>query len=501
MVLEPSGPSSSSDSLAAPQARAPVIRKALFIYGPTGLFMRDDRCQAPVEGMTAQPNRAPLDLAYMAAMLERMKITCRITDYAAEKLAWQDFEDDLKEFQPDLLVLSVTTPTLLRDLAACELAKRNCPDIITVAKGAHFTPKDEEAMLAHHDLDLAIRGESEHAVAEIAEGRDYKDILGLTYRRDGTLHQNPTRPYIEVDDLDSLPFPARHLINNALYLTPDTGEPITMINMGRGCPHKCIYCAVTVASGYKLKVRSPRSVVDEIEECSTNLGIKNFFFRADTFTWDEKWTVEVCKEILARKLDVRWGSNSRVDTISEERLKWMKKAGCWVIGFGVESGNQENLDRMKKRATLDQARNAIALCRKHRIKSYGLFLIGLPWETKAMVEDTMRFMKEINPDFVDLNIAYPLPGTEYHRIALESGLFTEKELQDGDYSKPIVRTVELSTQDLIRSRRKALLSFYLRPSYIARTLLGVRSPKVLGNYLKSGFRLLKTHAFTSSTAD
>ena len=205
--------------------------------------------------MTAQPNRAPLDLAYMAAMLERMKISCKITDYAAEKLEWKNFEDDLKEFQPDLLVLSVTTPTLLRDLAACELAKRNCPNILTVAKGAHFTPKDEEAMLAHHDLDLAIRGESEHAVAEIAERRAYKDILGLTYRKDGTLHQNPTRPYIEVDDLDSLPFPARHLINNDLYLTPDTGEPITMINMGRGCPHKCIYCAVTVASGYKLKVR------------------------------------------------------------------------------------------------------------------------------------------------------------------------------------------------------------------------------------------------------
>ncbi len=118
-----------------------------------------------------------------------------------------------------------------------------------------------------------------------------------------------------------------------------------------------------------------------------------------------------------------------------------------------------------------------------------------------MVEDTMRFMKEINPDFVDLNIAYPLPGTEYHRIALESGLFSEKELQDGDYSKPIVRTIELSTRDLIRYRRKALLSFYLRPSYIVRTLLGVRSLKVLGNYLKSGLRLLKTHAFTPSTAE
>ncbi|MBJ05523.1 MAG: hypothetical protein CMO40_00165 [Verrucomicrobiaceae bacterium] len=480
-------------------SRAPAIRKAFFIYGPTGLYMRDDRCQAPVEGMTAQPNRAPLDLAYMAAMLERMGVQCKVTDYAAEGLDWKAFEADMEEFQPDLLVLSVTTPTLLRDLAACEVARKACPHVVTVAKGAHFTPKDEETMLRHRDLDLAIRGESEHAIAEIASRRDYKDILGLTYRKDGALHRNAKRPYIEVDDLDSLPFPARHLINNALYTTPDTDEPITMINMGRGCPHQCIYCAVTVASGYKLKVRSPKSVVDEIEECSTKLGIKNFFFRADTFTWDEKWTVDVCSEILERKLDVRWGCNSRVDTISAERLKWMKKAGCWVIGFGLESGNQENLNRMKKRTTLEQAREAIALCRNHRIKSYGLFLIGLPWETREMVEDTTRFMKELNPDFVDMNIAYPLPGTEYHRIALESGLFSEKDLQEGDYSKPIVRTVELSTEDLIQYRRKALLTFYLRPSYILRTLLGVRSVKVLGNYIKSGIRLLKAHAFTSSS--
>jgi anaerobic magnesium-protoporphyrin IX monomethyl ester cyclase len=510
MDSKPSGPSLNIDSLTEdlPQSSAdaslvsaPLIRKAFFIYGPTGIYMRDDRCQAPVEGMTAQPNRAPLDLAYMAAMLERMGVECRIRDYAAEKASWEDVQRDLAEFKPEMLVISVTTPTLEKDLAACRIAKKLNPQLFTVAKGAHFSPKDEEVLLKHRELDLAIRGESEHAIAEIVERKHFENILGVTYRKDGQLNHNPNRPYIEVDDLDKLPFPARRLLKNELYLTPDTGEPITMINMGRGCPHQCIYCAVTIASGYKLKVRSPKSVVDEIEHCSRELGIHNFFFRADTFTWDEKWTVDVCKQILSRNLKIRWGSNSRVDTISAERLKWMKKAGCWIIGFGIESGNQENLNRMKKRATLDHAREAIRLCKQYGIKSYGLFVVGLPWETRAMVEDTIRFMKELSPSFVDVNIAYPLPGTEYYRIAKEMKLFDDEELGKGDYSKPIVRTVELSTQDLIELRRKALLSFYMRPSYILQTLLGIRSVKVFNNYIKSGIRLLRNHAFTFAGAE
>jgi anaerobic magnesium-protoporphyrin IX monomethyl ester cyclase len=298
-----------------------------------------------------------------------------------------------------------------------------------------------------------------------------------------------------VENLDALPFPARHLLKNDLYTAPDTGEPITMINTGRGCPHQCIYCAVTIASGYKLKVRSPRNIVAEIEECVKKHNIRNFFFRADTFTWDEKWVVDLCNLILEKNLKIRWGCNSRVDTISEGRLAAMKKAGCWIIGFGIESGNQEMLDKMKKRAKLADAEKAIELCKKYGIKTYGLFLIGLPWETRETVYQTIDFAKKLDPSFLDFNIAYPLPGTEYYRIAKEMNLFSDQDLSKGDYARPIVRTVTLSTDELIQLRKKALLSFYLRPSYIFRTLKDIRSPRIFGNYMRSGIRLVKTHAF------
>jgi anaerobic magnesium-protoporphyrin IX monomethyl ester cyclase len=507
MGLRPSSPSSSIDSsierpapvAGAAAAERPAVSKVLLMYPPTGVYMRDDRCQAPVEGMTAQPNRTPLDLAYMAAVLEGEGIECRISDFAAQKATWEEVRESLAAFAPDVLLVSVTTPTIQRDLTACRIAKGLNPSIVTVAKGAHFTPKDEEALLEHPELDLVIRGESEHTLAEIATAVDWSDVQGISFRRAGRIVRTPDRPFIEVEDLDALPFPARHLLRNELYVAPDTGEPITMINTGRGCPHKCIYCAVTIASGYRLKVRSPGNIVDELEECVVKHGIRNFFFRADTFTWDETWVVDLCREIVARGLDVRWGCNSRVDTISEGRLEWMKKAGCWIVGFGIESGNQEMLNRMKKRQKLEDAENAIALCRRHGIKTYGLFLIGLPWDTRDTVEETIAFAKRLEPTFIDFNIAYPLPGTEYYRIAKEMQLFDEADLPHGDYARPIVRTLSLSTEELIALRRKALLGFYLRPSYVLDTLRQIDSPRVLMNYIRSGARLIQKHAFDFGT--
>jgi len=429
-----------------------------------------------------------MDLAIMAAMLEEEGLECRIKDYPMERQGWDQFAQDLRDFSPDLLVISTTTPTMNKDLEACALAKQIDPKIKTVAKGAYFLVHDKDILAKFIHLDIVIRGEPEITLKEII-GDDYSQITGITYRRGAEILRNPDRPFLEA--LDSLPNPARYLLNNSLYRTPDTDEPIAFVITGRGCPGKCIFCAAGLVAGYKLRLRSVDSVVKEIVECVEKYKIVNFFFAADTFTWDKEWVIDFCKAILNKGIKIRWGTNSRVDTLDEERIIWMKKAGCYVVGFGAESASPFMLEKMKKGIKVDQVSKAVSLCRKHRLKSYLHFVIGLPWETKETIDDTIKFVKKTQASFIEVNIAYPLPGTELYTIAKENGLFDETMLSGHDHTYSLIRSFTISVEELRVLRKKILRAFYLRTGYIISNITSMRSPRIVWNYLKYGLRLIK----------
>ncbi|MCX7626203.1 MAG: B12-binding domain-containing radical SAM protein [Candidatus Sumerlaeaceae bacterium] len=460
-------------------------RRVLLIVPPTGLYIREDRCQTPIEEMKTIALRPPIDLMYSAASTERAGCECRLVDYPAERKTWTDLERDIMAFHPHVLMISVTTPSLARDLVAAEVAKRIDPSILTVAKGAHFLVYDREALERYPALDCVIRGEYELTAAELGQGRPLDQIQGITYRQaGGTIVQNPPRPLIE--DLDSIPFPARHLVRNELYFRPDTMEPQTTIVTNRGCPHSCIYCLAPVVSGKKNRYRSVANVLAELVECVERFGIRNFLFRSDLFTQNKKWVIELCQAIVDRRLNIEWASNSRVDTIDAELLGWMKRAGCWIIAYGVESGNQEMLDLMKKKATVEQARRAIQLTREAGIKSSVYFLMGLPWDKPETLEDNVRFAQELLPDFVEIFYTYPFPGTELYRIAVEHGLLQAGETPEEAYARPAIGGFYMSREELAKWRKKALRRIYLQPRYIWRTLASVRSPKEFVNYVKYG---------------
>ncbi len=250
--------------------------KALLINPPTGRYMRSDRCQAPVDTRVAEPPRPPMDLAYIAAVLEDIDVECRIRDYPMENKRWKELAKDLYDFMPDMLVIDTTTPTIESDLIACDMAKKINPKMLTVAKGAHFLVFDKEMLEKFENLDIVVRGEPEITMKELGSGKDYSEILGITFRINSEIIRNPDRPFLE--DLDELPFPDRHLFNNQLYRTPDTNEPIAFITTSRGCPYHCVFCAAGIVSGYKIRTRTVDSVVKEIEECIKKYSIKNFFF-------------------------------------------------------------------------------------------------------------------------------------------------------------------------------------------------------------------------------
>lgn len=466
-----------------------MIKKVLLINPPTGIYDRADRCQAPIEEEGIEMIRPPMDLAYMAAMIEKAGGKAVIKDYPAERKDLSDFKTDLLKIKPDILVLSVTTPTLDSDLRCCTIAQKINPKIITVAKGAHFYEFDKEVLTNFKDLDMVIRGEAELAIFEIVSGEKLQDIKGISYRRGKIIFRNEERPFLE--NLDSLPLPARHLLNNKLYRFPDTSLPYALILSGRGCPGSCIFCLVGKVSGKKLRVRSVKSIINEIEDCIRNFNIKTFFFRADTFTWKKDWVIELCEELIKRNLKIRWGTNSRVDTIDEEMLIAMKKAGCDVIGFGVESGHQEILDKMGKNITLEDSRQAVKLCNKYGVKTLLFFIMGLPWENKNTIEETINFAKQLPGTFYNFSIAYPFPGTEFAEIAKKNNLLTKHSLYGYDYARPAVRTFFLSNEDLVFYRNKALRSIYFRPLYVLRVLKQAKTLTELKNYAFEGMAKMR----------
>ncbi len=462
--------------------------KALLVNPPTGRYMRSDRCQAPVDTRIAEPPRPPMDLAYMAAVLERAGWNCMLKDYPMEQQRWHCVENDIKNFQPEIIVISTTTPTINIDLTLCELAKKINPAILTVAKGAHFLVYDMDILRAFPKLDIVIRGETEGPIEELARGEKYEFIRGITFRRNEDIIQTQNREFI--NNLDSLAFPARHLVNNNLYRTPDTNEPIAFVTTSRGCPSRCVFCAAGIVGGHTIRQRSPESTIDEIQNCIRRFAITNFFFAADTFTWDKQWVIDFCRQIIEKNLSIRWGTNSRVDTIDAERLSWMKKSGCYVIGFGAESASPRMLEHMQKGITVPQIEKAVTLCKKSNIKSYLHFLIGLPWETHETIKDTINFVKQTTASFLEVNIAYPLPGTQFYTLAKKENLFSEKDLAEHNHTIAMINTFTLTTDELTAARKKILAAFYLRPRYAIMTFKELYSWRIAYRYLLYGLRLI-----------
>lgn len=466
------------------------LERVLLIVPPTGRFIREDRCQTPIEKLRTVALRPPIDLMYAAAAFEKAGAECRLVDYPGEEREWAHLEADLRSFQPSALVMSITTPSLPEDMKAATLAKKVSSSILTIAKGAHFNTLDTDAMEKYPDLDLALRGEYELTCLDIGLGKPHADIPGLTRREhDGTIVRNADRGL--PDDLDQIPYPARHLANNRLYIRPDTDEMQTTLVTNRGCPFSCTYCLANQVSGLKNRYRSVENVLGEIRECVDQHGIRNFLFRSDLFTQNKKWVRELCEGILDEKLDISWASNSRVDTVNPETLEWMKKAGCWLIAFGVEKGDDESLERINKKATAEQARKALAMTREAGIKRSMYLLFGLPQDTEEILKSDIQFAKELDPDFLEIFYPYPFPGTPLYKEAVELGLLQDGEIPKEAYGMPSMATQHIPIERLAKLRTWGMRKFYMRPSFIARTLAGANSAREFKNFARYGLVQLK----------
>ena len=255
-------------------------KKIFLIYPPAPVMNREDRCQQPVKELLVIPPLPPTDLMYMAAVAEKIGLEAKIVDYSTEEAKRQRgkeaeknqndaskkyFIDDLEEFKPDYLVLNVATTTLENDLSILDVAKEILPNVVTIAKGAHFLTSNTDVLYKYKSLDLVIVGEAEDTLKEILEEKPFSEIKGLCYRDGFAAKYTGKRPFIK--DLDTIPFPARHLVNNNFFRRPDNNKIQAVIKVSRGCPHSCFFCLATPVSGAKVRVRSAENIIAEIKEC------------------------------------------------------------------------------------------------------------------------------------------------------------------------------------------------------------------------------------------
>ena len=415
----------------------------------------------------------PLGLAYLASVIESEGHKVKILDAFAHSLRWEAFEEEVRKEKADLIGIGGMTPIIDNTLRAIKICRPHARYIVT--GGPHFSVHKQEFFKTCPDLDFGIAGEGEESfrvlVDRLEEGKDPCDIPGLV----GPQKFNPPANF--KTNLDDIPFPARHLLPNHLYryaLWP--GKKVTTMITSRGCPYHCTFCDKSIF-GSRWHARSSRNVLDEMEEIVKDFGIRSIILYDDLFTLNKKRVIEICQGILQRGLKFQWKCEGRVDRIDDEMLSWLKKAGCSMIAYGVESGNQVGIDYLQKGITLSQIRRAFALTRRAGIRPMAYFILGIPVETYVEGLETIRFAKEIKPDYAQFSILSPYQGTKLYEEAKAKGWYQEVEANnpfDKDQKRPVLISENWSEEKLRKILRHAHRSFYFRPSYVLRKLRSIR---------------------------
>jgi len=411
-----------------------------------------------------------LGIGYMAAVLEENGIDVDVLDSSALELSYEEIGDEILRRQPDIVSISALTPTIGVALDAAEVVKTVKPDTIVVLGGYHPT-FEFASVLEEESVDIVVRGEGEYTMLElvnaIENGEDLKNVKGLAFHdeNDGNLVLTEDRPVIQ--DLDELPFPALHLFPMEKYKILNISTNVATMITTRGCPMQCSFCSSASLHGKILRRRSYMNVVDEVEHILNNFkNIDTIAFMDDTFTLNTKFIKDFCAEIKRRNLKFWWGCTSRVDTLDEELLETMKDAGCITIFLGVESADQQTLDKMNKNITVNKTINAFKLARKVGIRTIASCVIGMPDDTKKNIQQTINFVKSLKPNYALYSLATPYPGTRFYKETFEKNLIKIKDWSKYTLLSPVLETVDCSKEELRKIQRKAFLTFYLRPGYL-----------------------------------
>ena len=450
--------------------------------------------QSTVYGSPMKPSHPPLGLLQIASCLQKEGHNVEIIDFDNDDMDLNKFKIHINNSKPDLIGLTATTSTIKHAEKLAEAVKRNL-NIPILIGGIHATiaPKDT---LKKDCFDFVIIGEGELTISELfrklsKNNSNISNIKGLGYKKDGKLHF--TEPRNLVKDLDTLSFPAIHLLKNK-YSPPDAlNVPVISLFTSRGCPGRCTYCCTKNIFGLRLRFRSVKNMIQEIESLLAK-GINEIHFMDDNFTVHKKRVLKFRDEVLKRgiKTSFVFGNGLRADKIDEDILQALKDIGVLSVGFGVESGNQQILNNIKKDIDLKTIEKAYKLSKKFGFQTWGFFIIGLPGETKETVRDTIEFAKKLDPDFAKFLILKPYPGSEVFEELNSKGLIFDFNYENyGVYTEPVHNLKNLSAKEISNLQKKAFREFYFRPKKIMQHIIRMKSMTQLKLNVKSALFIMK----------
>jgi radical SAM superfamily enzyme YgiQ (UPF0313 family) len=432
-----------------------------------------------------------VSLAQMAALLHPV-YTIKVVDCNAERMGWSEFTKLLDKYQPKYYLTQMTAPTLENDMYGCFLA--HARGAKTIAFGTHITPIPVETMRPYPSLDFALVGEPDLTIRDLLdhlEGRieerspeikmmfDKHDpmykpsfnedgsvnmhgIKGIAWRKESQIILNFPRPFVA--DLDDMPIPMHELLPLQSYKMPLIKGAFTFIVTSRGCPAGCTYCIKHVSYQYSTRLRSPKLIMEELWYLK-KLGINNIHMYADLFTVNRDQVIDLCQRMIDEKIDIHWTSNSRVDFVDEEMLQLMGKAGCRLISWGIESGNEQILKHARKGAYPDKAERALRWAKEAGIMNWGYFIIGLPGETEQTIRQTIDFAKKLPLDIALFHVAAPYPGTPFFFEVVENKWFrpgTRWEQVDMDKGT-VLDYPNMPAERLLYWQKRAFREWAFRP--------------------------------------
>jgi anaerobic magnesium-protoporphyrin IX monomethyl ester cyclase len=416
----------------------------------------------------------PVGLAYIAAVLRRANHEVRIFDAILSRDQTQDIREILRTFRPDVVGIGMTSGLVRISLQIAKMAKGLDPATAVVMGGVHPTLFPREIM-ENANVDYVVSGEGEISMLELVrcleQGLEPEGVPGVVFRKDGGIVCNPPRPLIE--NLDDLPIPAYDLLPIHHYTSLQIAAiPFISMITSRGCPFECVFCSARLLMGKRYRAQTPEKTVMEMQWLIDRFHAREILFKDSEFTTDLRRVEEICELLLKKGVKIKWSCNGRVGRVSRELMRKMKRAGCRLIEFGIESGDEAILGALNKQIHTDEVRTTFALARESGVKTIANFMLGNPGETRASIAASIHLAKEIRPDYCDISFLTAFPGTALYDMARLNGwLLPNYDPTDIRLDQCTMNATRMSDKELEGMFKKAYRSFYLRPGYILGRML------------------------------